>query len=150
MYSCVVAEWASTVNFQWYTDWTKLIHDCCFCMILLFISRITNQGILSHHYNAVIMCRVASQITSVSIVCSTVGSGAYQLTHQSSAGNCVNSPHKRPVTRKMYPFDDVIMFGSNRRWLMRPTTFIVIDMDMFIGSIDQFHMAPMYQVPRFI
>ena len=29
------------------------------------------------------------------------------------AGNSpepVNSPHKRPITRKMFPFDDVIMF----------------------------------------
>ena len=25
----------------------------------------------------------------------------------------VNSPHKGPVTRKMFPFDDVIMFWSN-------------------------------------
>ena len=33
------------------------------------------------------------------------------------AGNSpgpVNSPHKGPVTRKMFPFDDVIMFGTHR------------------------------------
>ena len=28
----------------------------------------------------------------------------------------VNSPHKGPVTRKMFPFDDVIMTQSNCRW----------------------------------
>ena len=29
---------------------------------------------------------------------------------------CGNSPHKGPVTRKMFPFDDVIMTQSNCRW----------------------------------
>ena len=60
----------------------------------------------------------ASQITSLTIVYSTVYSGADQRKHQSSdftglcAGNSPgpgNSPHKWPVTRKMFPFDDVIM-----------------------------------------
>ena len=33
----------------------------------------------------------------------------------------VNSPHKWPVTRKMFPFDDVIMFPlSVGRWLVFP------------------------------
>ena len=53
-----------------------------------------------------------------SIVCSTVDSGADQRKHQSSASlafvrgthrSPVNSPHKGPVTRKMFPFDDVII-----------------------------------------
>ena len=60
----------------------------------------------------------ASQITSLAIVYSTVYSGADQRKHQSSASlvfvrgihrGPVNSPHKWPVTRKMFPFDDVIM-----------------------------------------
>ena len=63
---------------------------------------------------------MASQITGVSIVCTTVCSGADQRKHQSSASlpfvrrihrSPVNSPHKRLVTRKMFPFDEVIMFG---------------------------------------
>ena len=67
------------------------------------------------HYNDVIM---ASQITGVSIVCSSVGSGADQRKYQSSASLVfvweihrwpVNSPLKGPVTRKRFPFDDVIM-----------------------------------------
>ena len=53
----------------------------------------------------------------VSIVCSTVCSGADQRKHQSSAplafvrGPLVVSPHKRPVTQKtfFFSFDDVIM-----------------------------------------
>ena len=56
--------------------------------------------------------------TSLTIVYSTVHSDADQRKHQSSASLAfvrvihrgpVNSPHKWPVTRKMFPFDDVIM-----------------------------------------
>ena len=75
----------------------------------------------SVHYNDVIMTTIASQITSLTIVYSTVYSDAAQSKHQSSASLAfvsgihrgpVNSPHKWPVTRKMFPFDDVIMFLS--------------------------------------
>ena len=64
------------------------------------------------------MGSMASQITSLTIVYSTVYSGSDQRKHQSSASLAfcqgihrgpVNSPHKWPVTRKMFPFDDVIM-----------------------------------------
>ena len=65
---------------------------------------------------------MASQITSVSTVCSTVGSGADQRKHQSSASLAFVREFtsdrwtirtKGPVTRKMFPFDDVIMWGTN-------------------------------------
>ena len=71
-----------------------------------------------HHHSDVIMSSMASQITSLTIVYSTVYSGADQRKHQSSASlafvrgihrSPVNSPHKGPVTRKVFPFDDVIM-----------------------------------------
>ena len=60
------------------------------------------------------MSTMASQITSLTIVYSTVYSRADQRKHQSFASLTfvrwpVNSPHKEPVTRKMFPFDDVIM-----------------------------------------
>ena len=60
------------------------------------------------------MGAIASQITSLTIINSTVYSGTDQRKHQSSASLAfvwwpVNSPHKWPVTRKMFPFDDVIM-----------------------------------------
>ena len=70
------------------------------------------------HYNDVIMRAMTSQITSLTIVYSTVYSGAVQRKHQSSASPAfvrrthrwpVNSPHKGPVTRQMFPFDNVIM-----------------------------------------
>ena len=60
----------------------------------------------------VIMGTMASQISSLTIVYSTFYSGADQRKHQSSAWLAfapVNSPHKWPVTRKMFPFDYVIM-----------------------------------------
>ena len=72
----------------------------------------------TYRYNDVIMCAVASQIISLRIVYSTVDSDADWRKHQSSASLAfvrgihrgpVNSPHKWPVTRKMFPFDDVIM-----------------------------------------
>ena len=70
------------------------------------------------HYGYVIMDAIASQTTNLTIVYSTVYSGAHQRKHQSSASldfvrgihrSPVNSPRKWPVTRKMFPLDDVIM-----------------------------------------
>ena len=63
------------------------------------------------HYNDDIMRAMASQITSLTIVYSIVYSGADQRKHESSA-SLVNSPHKGPVTLKMVPFDDVIVYTS--------------------------------------
>ena len=73
------------------------------------------------HYNDLIMGLMASQIPSLTIVYSVVYSGADQRKHQNSVSLAfvrgihrgpVNSPHKWPVTRKMFPFDEVIM----RHW----------------------------------
>ena len=64
------------------------------------------------------MGAMASQITSLTIVCATVYSDADQRKHQISASLAfvrgiqrgpVNSLQKWPETRKMVPFDDVIM-----------------------------------------
>ena len=82
----------------------------------LICNNITCRGTV--HYGDVTMGSIASQITSLTIVYSTVYSGADQRKHQSSVSLAfvrgihrgpVNSPHKWPVTRKMFPFDDVIM-----------------------------------------
>ena len=56
------------------------------------------------------MGTIASQLTSLTIVYSTVYSDADQRKHQSSASLAfVRGIHREPVTRKMVPFDDVIM-----------------------------------------
>ena len=61
---------------------------------------------------------IASLITSLTIVYSIAYSDADQRKHQSSSSLAfvrgihrgpVSSPHKLPVTWKMFPFDDVIM-----------------------------------------
>ena len=78
------------------------------------------EHIKLHHYNDVIMGTMASQITSLTIVYSSIYSDADQRWHQSSAslyniwvGNSPVigefPPHKWPGTLKMFPFDDVIM-----------------------------------------
>ena len=72
------------------------------------------------------MGAIASQITSLTIVYSTVYSDVDQRKHQSFASlafvwgihrGSVNSPHKWPVTREMFPFDDVIMCGIALWWM---------------------------------
>ena len=84
---------------------------------------------LERHYSDVIMSATASQITGVSIVCS----GTDRRKHQSSASLAfvrgihrppVNSPHKGPVSRKMFPFDDVIIEFSEFKLTQR-----IISMD---------------------
>ena len=68
----------------------------CYCKPVVQSSRITETvwilGVVcaigvgvNKHYNDVIMSAISSQITDVSIACSTVGSGADQRKHQSSA-----------------------------------------------------------------
>ena len=77
------------------------------------------------HYSGVIKGTISSQITSLTIVYSIVYSDADQRKHLSSAPLAfvleihrgpVNSPHKWPVTRKMFPFDDVIMRDTGVIW----------------------------------
>ena len=74
-----------------------------------------------NHNSDVIKGAIASQITGLMIVYSIVYSDADKIKHQSSASLAfvwgmhrwpVNSPHKWPVTRKMFPFDDVIMWHA--------------------------------------
>ena len=74
------------------------------------------------------MTMLTSQITSLTVVYSIVYSGVNQRKHQSSASLAfmreihrgpVNFPRKWPVTRKMFPFDDVIMWkGHTYHFLM--------------------------------
>ena len=80
----------------------SIYHTQCFVVVL---------------YSDVIMGTVASKITSLTIVYSTVYSDADQRKHQSSASLAFvwgihrrpgNSPHKCPVTQEMFSYYDVI------------------------------------------
>ena len=118
------------------------------------------------HYDDVIMGAMASQITSLTIVYSTVYSDADQRKHQSSASLAfvrgiqpgpVNSPHKWAVTRKMFPFDDVIMFSGEdvkiifsvlkRVVVFRDNLFIMQFSDKYFLS-DCFHSDTRISVDR--
>ena len=124
------------LNVRIRTDQTQLhINE----MLKLLIRGRTLQGAdttgKSHfalHYHDVTMDSIASQITSLTIVYSAVYSAADQRKHQSSASLAfvrgihrgpVNSPHKGPVTRKMFPFDDVIMLTAQA---MLPTAIVAL------------------------
>ena len=101
------------------------------------VARISSSTILimlnrQVHYNDGIMGAIASQITSLTTVYSIVYSDADQRKHQSSASLAfvrgihrgpVNSLHKWPVTRKMFPFDDVILSCLKRERI--PTTRVM-------------------------
>ena len=78
-------------------------------------------GNFFYQCSGVILGMMASQIASLNIVYSTVYAGENQRKYQNSASLAfvrvihrwpVNSTHKLPVTRKMFPFDDVIMSWS--------------------------------------
>ena len=73
------------------------------------------------------MGMVTSQITSLTIVYSAVYSDADQRKHQSSASltfvRGIHSPHKWPVTRKTFTFDDVIM-EKRCPWSYHPTSWL--------------------------
>ena len=70
----------------------------------------------SMHYSNITMSAIESQITGVSIVCSTLCLGADQRKHASYVALAFmegihRSPKKGPVMLKMSSFDDVIMHG---------------------------------------
>ena len=103
---------------------TQMWFALVFCFELRGHTAALFNIVFREHYDDVIMGTIASQITSLTIVYSNVYSGADQSKHQSSASLAfvwgihrgpVNSPHKCPVTRKMFPFDDVIMSAKVKR-----------------------------------
>ena len=112
---CILRTWA---NWSLYHQLEGSAQDCGNASALAMESP-------QSHYTDFIMSTMASQITGVCIVCSTVCSGADQRKHHSPAPLTfvkgmhqwpVNSPHKGPVTQKMLPFDDVIMLMQNHRY----------------------------------
>ena len=101
-------------------------------LLLLDLAKTSSHASSAHwHYVEVIMSTMASQITSLTIVCLNYCPGAHQRKHQSSALMAfmwgihrwpVNSSHKSPETRKMFPSDDVIMTLQNPTIAPMPLT----------------------------
>ena len=105
---------------DWESSCTETLNRACGTVAITETTILVPSRLceVTQHYDDVIMGTMASQMTSLTFVYSTVYSGADQRKHQSSASlvfvrgihrGPVNSPHKWPVTRKMFPFDDVIM-----------------------------------------
>ena len=106
---------SGTVKFYEYTDWLASWTrpaDVFPSFGMYFMGNITKC-----HYSDDIMRMMASQFAGVSMVCATVWPGADQRKHQSSeslefVGNSpvtIEFSQKGPMTRKMFPFNDVIM-----------------------------------------
>ena len=106
------------------TDVSLRLSSCTRQTYLIDFRSVCCQTLYVHHtlfilhYSNVIMGAMASQITSVTIVYSTVCSSAdLRKRHSSESLAFVlgiyavtgEFPHKRPVTRKMFLFDDIIM-----------------------------------------
>ena len=103
------------------------------------------------HYTDVIMGAVASQITCLTMVYSTVYPGADQRKHQSSASLAFvrgihrgpgTSPHKWPVTRKMFPFDDVITWYLWVPWRGAVMFYLLLDYTSCYTN-SQAHVTPL-------
>ena len=131
-------------------EWIFLIRNCF--IFIKILKNVVPMGQISRqwprlwfgteqvHYNDVIMNTMASQITSLMIVFSNVYSDEDQRKNQRSASlayvrgidrSTVNSPHKGPVTREMFPFEDIIMWLGNHD----PVHISQVPLCMYRGSI---------------
>ena len=117
----------------------------------------------SYHYNDVKMSAMASQITSLTIVYSTVYSDTDQRKHGSSTSLAlvqrihrwsVHSPHKWPVTRKMFLFDDVIMKCVIHEYVLRVSftstsceiALALFDLSKLVQVMAWFHQATIHYI----
>ena len=107
-----------------------------YCLFHICLMTLYTKQTKIVHYSDVIMSTMASQITRLTIVYS----GADQRKHQSSASQAfvrgthrwrVNYHHKGPVTRKMFPVDDVIMYSDYHR---HNSTFVYLTVAMLTAS----------------
>ena len=112
--------------------WAPLAFYDLFWLWLVNLTHVF-QGCFTH-YSDFIIGAVASQITSLTIIYSTVYLDADQRKHQSSASLAfvrgihrgpVNSPNKWPITRKMRPFDDVIMLHLDAMILVKRAIYSI-------------------------
>ena len=115
--------------------------DIAYC--ICNTKRLRPSGELEWHYDDITMSLMTSQITSLTIVYSTVYADTDLRKHQSSASLAfvrgihrgpVNSPHKLPVTPKMFPFDDVIMISWVTEFGVQNLDKIVVPLS-YLGGI---------------
>ena len=114
------------LNIRWSWNTNEIFHNIIYgfwinqwiIMMFYICNACKANGVMRLHYDDVIMSTIASRIPSLTTVYLIV----YSRKHQSSASLAfvwgihrgpVNSPHKGPATRKMFPFDDVIMNWIN-------------------------------------
>ena len=95
------------VSCSWYQIWWHLQAEKISFHFTLMLAEL-------NHYSDAIMSAIASQITSLTMVYSTVYSGAEENIKAPGyrplwRGFTGEFPAQRPVTRKMFLFDDVIM-----------------------------------------
>ena len=119
--------------------------SCTHATTLSGICGIASHLDTDHHYCDVIMWTMASQITSLTILYSTIHSGADQRKHQSSASPAfvrgihrwpVNSPHKGSVTRKMFPFDDIIVTSCGVAYTYLMFCFILLPICCHFAAVN--------------
>ena len=110
----------------------------------------TKNSSMKCHYNDVIMSTMASQITSISNVCQTICSGTDHGTENIKApryyplwgGSTRDSPHKGPVTRKIFPFDDVIMGPQFFMSMLDLAKISAIETDLHTNVLSHFLRPP--------
>ena len=128
----ITSKWSDSRNIIWIIIKHPEMHQRSkFSLLVIYRLRIYWRGwmyihMVSHvlprpfksHYVDVLMGAMASKITILTIVYSTVYSSTDDRKHQSPASLAfvrvihrwpLNSPYKGPVTRKMFPFDGAIM-----------------------------------------
>ena len=111
-------------NFQYVgVAWVAAFHitkNTTFSQRLILVDNTWNTPLQWHHNG-----RNGVSTTSFTIVYSAVYSGDYQRKYQSSESLAfvrgihrwpMNSPHKGSVTRKIFPFNDVIMRKLKHYW----------------------------------
>ena len=128
----------------WYYKWQDgtliFLHIKEIYLCLIDWNMESHSKIHWNHCNNVISA-VASKITGVSIVCKTVSTGSDERKHQSSASMAflrgihrwpVKSPHKKPLTRKMFPFEESDIFVSLKCSNLQDRSDVKVDLAVFI------------------
>ena len=144
------SNWLSCTRKSWY--WCSNLQTLCNSLYLTRMCCMPvgcNLSTELYHYNDVIMSAVASEIKILPIVYSTVDLGTDERKHQSSAPLAfvrwihrwpVNSPHKGPVTRKMFPSDDAII--TLVVWIMEPVSTCIIELRDWVFINSHYCLSP--------